>query len=101
MSESLKVSPSELHAAADKITSHAADFATTHAATHQRAGLAALGSGLAAAALPQLLGAWESDGTHFGEHFAKHADGHRAGATAYTRTDADSSERLNDAGSAL
>jgi hypothetical protein len=60
-----------------------------------------LGSGLAGAALPQLLGAWESDGTRFGEHFTKHADGHRTAAAAYTQTDDGSSERISDAGSAL
>jgi hypothetical protein len=99
--EPLKVDPSELQIAADKIDGHAAGFGTTLAATHQRAGQVALGSGLAAAALPQLLGAWENDGTRFGEHFTKHADGHRTAATAYSRTDADSSERISDAGSAL
>jgi hypothetical protein len=97
----LKVDPSELQMAADKIDGHAAEFATTHAATHQRAGQAALGSGLAAAALPQLLGAWESDGTRFGDHFIKHAEGHRTAAGVYTRSDEDGSERISDAGSAL
>jgi hypothetical protein len=99
--EPLKVNPSELQMAADMIDGHAAAFATTHATTHQRAGQAALGSGLAGVALPQLLGAWESDGTRFGEHFTKHADGHRTASAAYTQTDDEGSERISDAGSAL
>jgi hypothetical protein len=87
--------------AADKIDGHAAAFATTHATTHRRAGHAALGSGLAAAALPHLLGAWESDGARFGDHFTKHADGHRTAAATYAQIDDSSSERISDAGSAL
>ncbi|MET0475980.1 MAG: type VII secretion target [Mycobacterium sp.] len=101
MPEPLKVSPSELHVAADKIDGHAVDFATAHQSTHQQAGLVALGTGLAGAALPHMLGVWESDGTHFGEHFTKHADGHRTAADAYALADDDGAARIGDAGSTM
>lgn len=48
-----------------------------------------------------MLAAWESDAISFGEHFTKHAEGHRAAATAYSRTDANGGERVGDASSAL
>lgn len=101
MAESLKVNPSELHLAAGKIEGHASDFATAHQAAHRRAGQAAVGSGLAAAALQEGLGVWEADGTHFGEHFIKHADGHRTAADAYTQVDGGEAANIQDAGTAL
>ncbi|MFV8173539.1 ESX-1 secretion-associated protein [Mycolicibacterium peregrinum] len=101
MPEPLKVDPSELHVTAGNIDSHAAVFAQTHRSTHEQAGQVALGAGPASAALPAMLAAWESDAISFGEHFTKHAEGHRAAATAYSRTDANGGERVGDASSAL
>ena len=95
MPQPLEVSPSELHATADSIDSHGADFASTHRRTLHGVGQVSLGTGPASAALPQLLAAWETDGAHFGEHFTKHAAGHRAAADAYLHTDNTSAERVN------
>jgi uncharacterized protein YukE len=97
----LKVNPSELRVAADKIDGHAADFAAAHQAAHRRAGDVALGSGVAGAALPQMMGAWDSDGTEFAKRFTAHAEGHRAAANAYMQTDDGSANRIGDAGSAF
>jgi hypothetical protein len=97
----LKVSPSELHRAADKIEGHAADFADTHQTAQWRAGQAVLGSGLAGAALPEMLGAWDTDGSHFGQRFTTHAGGHRTAADAYQQADGRSADWIGDASSAL
>lgn len=97
----LKVNPAELHLAAGQIEGHAGDFATAHQAAHWRAGQAALGSGLAAAALTGMLEEWESDDTRFGEHFTQHADGHRTAADAYLKADGGGASGIGDAGSAL
>jgi hypothetical protein len=101
LGESLEVRPPELHLTAEKIGSHANEFSAGHRAAHWRASQTALGSGLSAAALPEMLGAWETDGTRFAERFTHHADGHRAAANAYVQTDVDGQERIEDAGSAL
>jgi hypothetical protein len=61
----------------------------------------ALGSGSAAAALPELLGSWDSDGNHFRQLFVKHAEGQRAAANAYAQTDQSGADRVEDAGSAF
>jgi hypothetical protein len=99
--EPLKVDPTELQVTADQLDGHASVFGTAHQAAQSRAGKAALGSGLAAAALPGMLEAWESDGAHFGTHFAKHAQGHRDAAGAYVKTDDGNAGRIDGAGSAL
>lgn len=96
--EPLKTDPIELRMAADKLEGHASGFRTAHQAAQSRASKATLGSGSAAAALPGMLAAWEADGAKFDESFAKHARGHREAADAYARTDADSAERIDDAG---
>jgi hypothetical protein len=99
--ESLKVDPTELQVTADQLDGHANVFGTANETAQSRAGNAALGSGLAAAALPGMLEAWESDGARFGTHFAKHARGHRDAAEAYVKTDDGNAGRIDDAGSAL
>jgi len=76
----LKVDPTELQVTAAQLEGHASVFGTAHQTAQSRAGKAALGSGLAATALPAMLEAWESDGARFGTHFAKHAQGHRDAA---------------------
>jgi hypothetical protein len=97
----LKVDPSELQMTADQLDGHASVFGSAHETAQSRAGKAALGSGLASAALPGMLEAWDSDGARFGTHFAKHAQGHRDAAGAYVKTDDGSAGRIDDAGSAL
>jgi hypothetical protein len=99
--ESMEVDPPELHLTAEKIACHAGDFSAAHRAAHWRASQAVLGSGLSAAGLPDMLGAWESDGARFAERFTGHADGHRAAANAYAQADDGGAERIGDAGSAL
>ncbi|MCW1824193.1 MULTISPECIES: type VII secretion target [Mycolicibacterium] len=100
-SKSLKVDPIELRMAADHLDGHATEFSTEHQKAHSSASQATLGPGLAGAALPGMLAAWESDGTRFGENFVKHAEGHREAAKAYEGTDRGGAERISDAGSAL
>ena len=97
----LKVDPTELHLTADQLDGHASDFLAVHQTAHSRASQAKLGSGLSAAALPQMLTAWEADSTRFGKHFATSAQGHREAAAEYVKTDTSSAEGIDDAGSAL
>jgi hypothetical protein len=99
--EPLKVDPNELHAAADQLDGHAGEFSATHAATLSRASQANLGSGSSAAAVPQMLAAWETDSARFAKHFATNAQGHREAAARYARTDAASADGIDDAGAAL
>ena len=99
--EPLKVDPTELQVTAAQLEGHASVFGTAHQTAQSRAGKAALGSGLAATALPAMLEAWESDGARFGTHFAKHAQGHRDAAEAYVKSDDGNAGRIDDAGSAL
>ncbi|BCI51613.1 hypothetical protein NIIDNTM18_08910 [Mycolicibacterium litorale] len=94
----LKTDPTELRMTADQLEGHAGEFRTAHQAAQSRASKAALGSGSAAAALPEMLAAWEADGAQFDEHFTRHARGHREAADAYLGTDAGSADRINDAG---
>lgn len=97
----LKVDPTELRMAADRLDDHASGFRSAHQSAHSRAGNAALGSGSAAAALPKMLAAWEADGARFAKDFAKHGQGHRQAADSYVRTDAGGAEAVEDAGSAM
>ncbi|MGV0715892.1 type VII secretion target [Mycolicibacterium sp. XJ662] len=99
--ELLKVDPTELHLAADRLDGQASGFRTAHEAAQLRAGNAALGSGSAAAALPKMLAAWEADGARFAGEFTRHARGHREAANSYVSTDDGSAEGIEDAGSAL
>jgi len=99
--EPLKVDPTELRMTADQLDGHASAFGAAHETAQSRAGKAALGSGVASAALPAMLAAWESDGARFDTHFAKHAEGHREAAGAYVSTDSGSAGRIDDAGSVL
>lgn len=100
-SEPLKVDPTELRMAADQLDGHASSFRTAHQTAQSRASQAALGSGSAASALPEMLAAWEADGTRFDKHFTRHAQAHRAAADSYGTTDAESAGGIDDAGSAL
>ena len=97
----LKVDPTELHLTADQLDGRASDFLTAHQAAYSRAGQAALGSGLSAAALPHMLTAWEADGARFGKHFATNAGEHREAATRYVKTDTAGAEGIDDASAAL
>lgn len=97
----LKVDPTELRMAADRLDDQASGFRSAHQAAQSRAGNAALGSGSAAAALPKMLAAWEADAARFAKRFAKHARGHREAADSYVRTDAGGAEAVEDVGSAM
>jgi hypothetical protein len=101
--ELLRVDPTELRLTADQIDGHAADFLRDHQIAHWRASSCqtSLGSGLASAALPGMLAAWEEDGTRFGKHFVTHAQGHREAASSYVATDANGASGIDDVGSAL
>jgi hypothetical protein len=99
--EPLKVDPTELHLTADQLDGHGSDFLAAHQTAHSRASQAALGSGLSAAALPQMLTAWETESTRLGKHFATNAQGHREAATQYVKTDAAGGEEIDDASAAL
>ena len=55
MSEPLRVTPAELHAAANDLDDHARSFASAHESAQSNAAGANLGSGLASAALAGML----------------------------------------------
>jgi Excreted virulence factor EspC, type VII ESX diderm len=99
--EPLKVDPTELRLTADQLDGQASGFRTAHEAAQSRAGGVALGAGAAAAALPGMLEAWESDGTRFDKHFAAYAQRHRDAADRYASTDSDNANGIDDAGSVL
>ncbi|KRQ27499.1 MULTISPECIES: type VII secretion target [Mycobacteriaceae] len=99
--EPLNVDPDELRLTADHLDAHASEFLSSHQGTHARAGQVQLGSGLAAAALPEMLAGWEADGTRFGQHFSAHAEGHKTAAVKYVRTDTGNASGITDAGSGL
>ncbi len=97
----LRVSPSELRVAAEQLDGQAGSFAEKCQGAHARVGGSVLGSGQAAAALPQMLAAWEERGVQFGAHFTRHAEGHREAATGYGKTDEITAKGIDDAGSEL
>jgi hypothetical protein len=99
--EPLKVDPIELQLTADQLDGHASGYRTAHQASHSRASHVALGAGASAAALPEMLTAWERDGVRFDNRFTTHAENHREAATRYTATDRHSADGIDDAGSAL
>lgn len=99
--EPLKVDPAELQAAADQLDGHAAEFLATHQMARTRAGQASLGSGLSAAALPQMLTAWEDQSARLGQLFVTNSAGHREAATRYVKTDTDGADGIDDAGATL
>ena len=99
--EPLEVDPTALRIAANRIDGHAVDFSSDHQRAHSGASQAVLGSGLAGAALTEMLAAWEAEGTRFGKHFVKHAEGHREAANSYERTDGDNAFGINTADSEL
>jgi hypothetical protein len=93
----LKVDPTELHGAADQLDGHASEFMATHETTQSRASQVRLGSGLSAAALPQMLTAWETESAHLGRLFATNAAGYRDAASRYAHTDTASADEIDDA----
>ncbi|EIV29654.1 type VII secretion target [Mycobacteroides abscessus] len=99
--EPLRVDPGELRAAADRLDAHAETFSRSYRLAHSQAGQVRLGSGLAGAALPEMLAAWEADGVQFGKGFAAHAEGDREAANVYERTDGESAGNIGDVGSGL
>jgi len=99
--EPLNVDPDELRVTADRLDTHAREFLGSHQRSHSRAGQVQLGSGLAAAALPEMLAGWEADGARFGKHFGAHAEGHKTAAAKYVRTETGNAGRITDAGSGL
>lgn len=101
VNETLQVNPAELRVAAEQLDGQASSFAEKHHGAHARAGGTALGAGQAAAALPQMLAAWEEQGVQFGAHFTRHAEGHRQAATGYDKTEETAAAGIDDAGSEL
>lgn len=99
--EPLEVDPTDLRVAADRIDGHASDFGAAQEAARSRASSARLGSGLAAAGLPAMVAAWESNGVRFARQFGEHAQGHREAAASYMRTDSESAGGIDGAGSVL
>ena len=99
--EPLQVTPAELRTAAEELDNHAAGFAEAHQGAAARAGQTALGSGLAAAALPEMLAEWENQGLRFGSHFIQHAEGHREAAAGYEVTDDGCASGIDDASAEL
>jgi hypothetical protein len=98
MAKALRVDPVELRVTAEALSSHAEEFSATHGQAHSRAGQVALGASKAAAALPAMLAEWQTAGTRFAAYHVKHADGHRAAADAYTKTDSGCADEIEAAG---
>ena len=98
MGEPLRVDPAQLQVTAESLSSHAESFTSAHAQAQSRAGSVALGASKAAAALPAMLSEWQTSATQFAAHHVKHADGHRAAAQAYTKTDDGASDQIEAAG---
>ncbi|RIT26824.1 ESX-1 secretion-associated protein [Mycobacteroides abscessus] len=99
--EPLNVDPDELRMTAGHLDTHAGEFLNSHQSSHSRAAQVQLGSGLAAAALPEMLAGWEADGARFGKHFGTHAEGHKTAASEYVGTDTGNAGGITDAGSGL
>lgn len=95
--EPLKVDPTELRAAADQLDGHASEFLASHEMTHSRASQVSLGSGLSAAALPQMLTALEVESACLAGLFATNAAGYRDAAAQYSKTDAAGGDQIGDA----
>lgn len=98
MAKTLRVDPVELRVTAESLSSHAESFSATHQRAQSNAGQVALGASKAAAALPAMLAEWQASGTNFAAHHVKHADGHRAAADAYTKTDSANADEIEAAG---
>ena len=98
MSEPLRVTPAEFHAAANDLDDHARSFASAHEAAQSNAAGANLGSGLAAAALAGMLEATESHSVEAATKFAHHSEAHRGAAQAYTAADASGRQRIDGSG---
>jgi hypothetical protein len=101
VAEPVQVRPAELHSTAAAIDNHADAFAAAHRTAHRRASETVLGSGLSAAALPAMLGAWSTDHAWSSEQFVQHADRHRSAANAFTQADHDGTERIAGIGPAI
>ncbi|SLE48164.1 WXG100 family type VII secretion target [Mycobacteroides abscessus subsp. massiliense] len=99
--EPLNVDPDELRVTADRLDTHASEFLSSHQSSHSRAGQVQLGSGLAGAALPEMLAGWEADGARFGKHFGVHAEGHKTAAANYVRTESGNAGGITDVASGL
>lgn len=95
LARKLHVNPRELHLTAGQIDQHAEAFLTVHRTAQWRAGDAILGSGLAGAALAQMVAGWEGAGTRFGQAFLHYAEGHRGAADAYVHTDGESAQSIS------
>lgn len=98
MGKSLRVDPAQLQVTAESLSSHAESFTTAHTQAQSRAGSVALGAGKAAAALPAMLSEWQTSASQFAAHHVKHADGNRAAAAAYTKTDDGAADEIEAAG---
>lgn len=99
--EPLKVDPAKLRATADQIDEHAAEFRSAHENAHAQASSVNLGSGLAAAALPGMLAAWQANGARLDRLSAEASAAHRDAAALYEGTDSDNAEDVGDAGSRM
>ncbi|UEA50377.1 ESX-1 secretion-associated protein [Mycobacteroides abscessus] len=99
--EPLNVDPTEMRLSASRLEAHAGEFSSGHRKAYAQAGQVVLGSGLAGAALAEMLASWETDGTRFGKHFGTHAEGHREAAAQYMGTDAGNAGRIGAASSDL
>ncbi|GCB00822.1 hypothetical protein NCCNTM_44560 [Mycolicibacterium sp. NCC-Tsukiji] len=98
MSEPLRVTPAELHAAANDLDDHARSFASAHESAQSNAAGANLGSGLASAALAGMLEVTEDHSVEAATKFAHHSEAHRGAAQAYTAADASGAQHIDSSG---
>jgi WXG100 family type VII secretion target len=99
--EPLQVNPAELRATAERLDGHAAGFIEALQSAQARAEAASLGRGAAAAALPEMLAAWEEQAVRFAAEFRRHSESHRSAATGYERTDELGAAEVGGAGSEM
>jgi len=94
----LRVSPDELYATADALDMHAESFASAYRTAQAKAAGANLGSGLAAAALTEMLVATDAHAADAAARFAQHSRAHRDAARAYTATDEAGEQAITNSG---
>jgi hypothetical protein len=88
----------ELWSVADRLDGQAGEFRSAQDGVRSRAAGVVLGSGVAGAALPGLLAAWDAESGRLADAAVRHANGHRRAADAYVGTDAEGAGWIGEAG---
>lgn len=100
MAEHLRVDPVDVRFAGEQVDAHAGDFATGHAAAHERIAAAQSGFvGDSAAALAELTAHWQEETARHHRELCGHADNLRTAGVEYETTDTDAATKLDAAAS--